>query len=623
MFNSNDGHWLMAKSVFKLILATAVLGIVGCTDKSDNGALQDGQAAMAVFSPNEEDPQWVSRDPNKPSKIAVVFVHGIFGSTKGTWTTENGTTFFQLLKADPEVGSRIDIYAFGFESKMFGDSGSLDVREGANKLRTYLSGAGVLDYPAVVFVGHSMGGLVVLRYLTSDLDKDSSLSAKVPLVVLFGSPQEGAQIASVAKLALSNAGLAHMRPADDNQWLQQLTDDWTNLTHKPQVVCGYEKMPTFGVLIVPWSSSNRFCTEPGLAIDGADHISMVKPDRPAHPSVMLLTDAMRRHVLPKQFGGRLETPDFERRGDDWHFVMDSVAKNARILNIGTADIKYWFAEKSDPALYLVPDEGPATVVGNSSQNVKFLLLANAKANQYSFHLKTSMHDDRRVIVDVPDLDRLRQQMAVLSRSILRDLNQHLAKYETTPISAGQEQKSPVVLASVAYKSVEKNLPGLPSSATWVITADALSAASLNKIAIEALRKAEAVSIDAVRSTSVQDVATRILFKTEEQQIFRNVPMQKLPGKQGGLESTPLDRLPHDAGVEANMRLILKDSASSSRTSLELAERMKRVPSLAGSGFILEGEVQSASGDAQAADIAFKKAFAIEPTPALQQRIGKP
>lgn len=412
-----------------------------------------------------------------------------------------------------------------------------------------------------------------------------------------------------------------MKPADDNQWLQQFTDDWTNLTHKPQVVCGYEKAPTFGTLIVPWSSSTRSCTESGLAIDGADHISMVKPDRSTHPSVMLLTDSMRRYVLPKQFGGRLETPDFVRSGDDLHFVMDSAAKNARIMNIGTADIKYWFAEKSDPALYIVPDEGPATVAGNSSQNIKFLLLANAKASQYSFRLKTSMEDDKRVIVDVPDLDRLRQQTAMLSRDILSELNQHLAKVETTPASAGLDPRSPEALASVAYNAVAKNLPGLPGAAKWVVTADALSAASLNKIAVEALRKAEAVSVEAVRSTSAQDVATRVQFKTAEKQIFLNVPMQKVPGKQSEIKFTPLNQSSHEAATAAIMPLIVKSSTSSLRTSLELAERMKQVPSLASAGFTLEGEVKSANGDAQAAKIAFKKAIAIEP--ALKQRISKP
>ncbi|MDH5206978.1 MAG: alpha/beta hydrolase, partial [Hylemonella sp.] len=151
----------LGSSALMLALIVAVFGMFGCDKKSGS----QSRPVPSVLSSNKEDPQWIYRDPNKPNKVAVVFVHGIFGSTQGTWTHESGTTFFQLLKEDQEIGPNIDVYAFGFESEMFGGSGSLDVREGANKLKTYLSGERVLDYDAVVFVGHSMGGLVILRYL--------------------------------------------------------------------------------------------------------------------------------------------------------------------------------------------------------------------------------------------------------------------------------------------------------------------------------------------------------------------------------------------------------------------------------------------------------------------------
>ena len=65
--------------------------------------------------------------------VAVVFVHGLFGDTLGTWTHANGGTFFKYLKASPQVGAQVDVFAFGFTSKMLG-SGSLDIREAANKL---------------------------------------------------------------------------------------------------------------------------------------------------------------------------------------------------------------------------------------------------------------------------------------------------------------------------------------------------------------------------------------------------------------------------------------------------------------------------------------------------------
>lgn len=615
MCRQNDRLQRATSSVPLFILLAAVLSLLGCGKQSDPARPGGSQATATTMSVNNEDPQWISRDFNKPAKIAVVFVHGIFGTTTGTWTNDNGTTFFQLLKTDPDVGPNVDIYAFGFESKMFGGDGSLDVREGANKLKTYLYNAHVLDYPAVVFVGHSMGGLVVLRYLASNLDKDDSLAAKVSLVTLYGSPQEGAQIASIAKLALSNPALAHMKPVDDNQWLQQLTDDWTNTKRKPHVVCGYEKAPTYGVMIVPWSSSNRFCTEPGIAIDGANHIDMVKPDRPAHPSVVLLTSAIRRYVLPVQFGARLETPDFVRNGDDWHFTMDSSAKTARVMNLGTANLTYWFAEKTDPALYIVPDDGPTTVAGNSSQNVKLLLLlANAKEKQYSFRLKTSANDDEHVIVDVPDLDRVRQQTAALSKSIVADLNSQLA-------SIPADQASPEILATTAYKTVEKNLPDLPPAAKWVVTADVLSATSLDKIAAAALNRANAESPKVVHSSSVQDLTTRVQRGTTDQQILFEVPRQKNNPK--ALDPTAKFLPIHKSGPDTPEPLIFKIDGASPGVSLELAERMKRIPSLAGTGFTLEGAVKSATGDSKAADVAFKKALTIEPTPALQERIAKP
>ncbi len=614
MCRQNDCLQRATTSVPVLILLAAVLSLLGCGKQSDPARPEDSQPTPTTMSVNNEDPQWISRDPNKPAKIAVVFVHGIFGTTTGTWTNNNGTTFFQLLKTDPDVGPYVDIYAFGFESKMLGGDGSLDVREGANKLKTYLYNAHVLDYPAVVFVGHSMGGLVVLRYLASNLDQDGSLAAKVSLVALYGSPQEGSQIASIGKLALSNPALAHMKPVDANQWLQQLTDDWTNTKRKPHVVCGYEKAPTYGVMIVPWSSSNRFCTDPGVAIDGANHIDMVKPDRAAHPSVVLLTSAIRRYVMPVQFGARLETPDFVRNGEDWHFVMDSSAKMARVMNLGTANLTYWFAEKTDPALYIFPDDGPSTIPGNGSQNVRLLLLANAKQKQYSFRLKTSANDDEHVIVDVPDLDRVRQQAAALSNSIVVDLNSQLT-------SIPLDQASPEVLATIAYKSVERSLPDLPPAAKWVVTADALSATSMDKIAAAALNRANAESPKVIRSISVQDLTTRVQRGTAGQQIHFEVPRQKdhLEVLDPTTRFLPMQK----SGPDSLAPVIFKIDKSSPRISLELAEQMKRIPSLAGTGFTLEGTVKSATGDSQAADVAFKKALSIEPTPTLQDKIAKP
>ncbi|MFC4707029.1 esterase/lipase family protein [Paraburkholderia caffeinitolerans] len=564
---------------------------------------------------NTEDPQWIFRDATKPAKIAVVFVHGIFGSTKGTWTNDNGTTFFQLLKADPEVGPKVDVFAFGFESKMFNGGGSLDVREGANKLKLYLYSEHVLDYPVVVFVGHSMGGLVVLRYLASNIDRDSSLSGKVPLVVLYASPQEGAQIASIAKLALENPALAHMTPVNDNLWLQQLTDDWTSVKKKPQIVCGYEKAQTSGVLVVPWNSSTRFCTEPGQAIDGANHIDIVKPDRPTHPSVVLLTTAMRRFVLPKLCCARLEMPDFTRHDDGWHFLMDSNMKTARIMNLGSADLKYWIADKKDAALYILPDESGATLAGESSQNLKLLLMLNAKASRYTFHLKTNTDEDETIVVDVPDIDRIRQQTSALAQDMLSNINSYLASSDQNGASANEVSTDK--LASVAYKTIDENLPDLPGGEKWVVTADLLSAASLDTVAAQALRKADISSDKAARSPYVLNLATHLQRVTRETQFFKGAPPQEF-------NNYKLNQLSPNKAFEEQSdtsgQEMFKGDANTRRLSIELAENMKKFPNLAESGDRLEASVKPATGDRGLSVGDFTKEVAIGKNPALRQEI---
>src|SRR5688500_10053278 len=110
--------------------------LAGCTDKNAD---------------NRTEPTWVTQHQPR-ADIALVFVHGSVWDTHGTWD-RGDTSFFKLIEKDPEMGPKVDTYAFVYTSKMLG-GGSFAIDEAANALNARLDAAHVKDYPAVVFVTH-------------------------------------------------------------------------------------------------------------------------------------------------------------------------------------------------------------------------------------------------------------------------------------------------------------------------------------------------------------------------------------------------------------------------------------------------------------------------------------
>ena len=573
-------------------IALLCIALAGCSRKEE--PIASSSASEPVIAGNPEEPRWISRDSSKPARAAVVFIHGIFGSTTGTWQNENGTTFFQLLKQDPNVGDAVDVYAFGFESKMFqGGKGSLDVREAANVLGRYLSNADVLKYDTVVLVGHSMGGLVALRFLASN--RDANLAAKIPLVVLFAAPQEGADVASIGMLASQNPGLVSMRPSDDNQWLQQLLDDWLRVPAKPKVVCGYEKAETRGIMVVPYSSSTRLCTEPGMAVGGADHISIVKPNTAAHPSVVLLVDALRA-VIGDDRAAKLDTPDFVQEGNAWTVSMNTSDRQARIMNLGKNELSYWVAEAKGNGLVIFPSDAKL-LAGDAQDNIRMLLLLEAADSTYSFRVKTKQGDDRLVTV-AADLEKIRARQRVATYELVEKLN---ARLQGLP--AGEDAQNAIL--EVASAHVEKDFPKLPEAARWIATADALSAASLDPMAKEALNRAKQSSPDlAMRYEAQRQLAPRFKELDQKVKLHQNsvdaTRQHLVPGPAPSTD--PTEDLGHNrtlvprSGFDA--MTLLSDTRAQERLQAfnQLAVQLKNRKGLESNGHLLDARLNAANGN---------------------------
>ncbi len=486
----------------------------------------DGRNASRVVQPlpiaNSSAPDWVYQS-NPPKHTAIVFVHGIFGDARATWTNANGTTFFDLVHSSPHIGGAADIYAFGFTSKMFAP-GSLTIQEAANKLHMYLNVSGVRDYEQIVFVAHSMGGLVVLRELLTNRE----VLRQVPLVMLYATPQEGAQIAMIARNVVNNDALNQMLPADrsHNDWLAALDSEWKAIdrSQRPLVECAYEKKPTAGVVIVPYTSATRFCDHAAASI-AEDHLGIVKPDSVKHDSFVALLDALNRAEVTGSVP-KLETPDFVKTGENTmtFTLSDPFGKRAaRLVNAGRRDLRYTLAEFSDSHLYVWPEDTPKFIPKGATENVRFALGMGAIVEEYSLVLRVDGLPDQRVLVKVSNLQAAMEQHSKLAKAALERIDKTLASNAPTvsaeprsestsgvhldavPSAERADAKKDEIVAAVR-DAVRQENPNLPKAAQYVLAADILNSAKWSDLALRALDTAKSISAKSVDMPSVKDLA---------------------------------------------------------------------------------------------------------------------
>jgi pimeloyl-ACP methyl ester carboxylesterase len=272
------------KSIGKSTAASTAPLILSVNDADETAKLKETR------TPNTTDPTWVyQRASSHPSDTVLVFVHGIFGDTRDTWLNkETGKHFYDLIAEDPKFHSALDIFAFGFPSYEL-RAGSFDIDEAAHTLDISLKSNDIYKYQKIVFAAHSMGGLVVMRYLVLN----PQYVKQVPDLVFFSTPQEGSRVSDIARRFLNNPSLAQMSPADSDDFLRELDADWKSIPGdtRPIISCAYEKLDTFGMRVVNWSSATRFCNHPGIAVE-ADHIDIVKPKNTASPAYQTFASAL-------------------------------------------------------------------------------------------------------------------------------------------------------------------------------------------------------------------------------------------------------------------------------------------------------------------------------------------
>lgn len=225
--------------------------------------------------------EWVRKSSGG---VTAIFVHGFMSSGEKCWRNENGVFWPDLLRDEPGM-SAIGIYVFTYQTGVF--SGSYRVSDIVDALSEHMELDEVFDSNRLIFVCHSMGGIVVRKFIVEKA-VDLIKSNKNVDLFLIASPSLGAQYADwlspIGKF-LGNRQADILRFVRNNQWLSDLDKEFTNLKESQSLkIRGRELVEDkflyfkkiFGKqLVEPFSGTKYFGR--AFRVAGSDHFSIAKP----------------------------------------------------------------------------------------------------------------------------------------------------------------------------------------------------------------------------------------------------------------------------------------------------------------------------------------------------------
>jgi pimeloyl-ACP methyl ester carboxylesterase len=224
---------------------------------------------------------WVKR--GSPTAPVVVFVHGVLSSGESCWRHPSGAYWPEIVANDPEM-SDLGVYVFTYRTGFF--SGSYHLSDAVDALKEHIALDGITGSTGIVFVCHSMGGIVVRRYLVSRATELVERQVQVAMFLL-ASPSLGAGYADwlkpLAKFLGHSQGDA-LRFVRSNIWLADLDRDFLNLKEQGRLPIVGKELIEDRFVAVRWLwrrqvvepfSGARYFGEP-YKVPESDHFSIAK-----------------------------------------------------------------------------------------------------------------------------------------------------------------------------------------------------------------------------------------------------------------------------------------------------------------------------------------------------------
>lgn len=219
------------------------------------------------------------------SSLSVIFVHGFLSNGKDCWKNEQTGAYWPQLLQDQLSDKAIGVYVYTYQTDFFSETYSLS--DVVDDLKERLKLDGVLNSRNLLFVCHSMGGIVVRKYLVSRQHEFNGITTGLFLVA---SPSLGSDYANwlnpLAEL-MNHSQADVLRFSQNNQWLNDLNKEFKNLIGANGIVIrGKEiledkfvilkKFIWFPKVVSPVAGAVYF-PEP-YKLPGSDHFTIAKPE---------------------------------------------------------------------------------------------------------------------------------------------------------------------------------------------------------------------------------------------------------------------------------------------------------------------------------------------------------
>lgn len=238
---------------------------------------------------------WVQKPSNN---ITIIFIHGVLSGDSSCWTHANGTYWPKTLAENPDC-HHLGIYSFEYKTGFF--SGNYSLNDVVDALKEQLRLDGVTNSTALIFVCHSMGGIIARKYIVQNAAGIEREAKRIGLF-LIASPSLGAEYANwlqpLAKF-FKHSQASALRFAQDNVWLNGLDRDFINIKEgrhieirgKELVEDVFVVLPRFLLLnqvVAPISGAKYFGD--AIKIPDSDHFSISKIQDNTDTKYRLLLD---------------------------------------------------------------------------------------------------------------------------------------------------------------------------------------------------------------------------------------------------------------------------------------------------------------------------------------------